>query len=247
MVLASSLCQGAFVEPTMGKENGKVVVLDFWASPYAMRTKIALREKGVEFEVQEEDLWNKSELLLKSNPVHEKVPVLIHNNIPICESLVQVQYIDETWTEAASFLPTDPQSRATARFWADYADKTISFDGGRKIWGNKKGEEQDKGIEEFFESLKVLENELGDKTYFGGETFGYVDIALVPFYSWFHALEECGDFSVEAACPKIVAWGKRCVERKSVADSLPESEKVYQQVLKLRQIFNVEQNECREH
>ncbi|XP_010501028.2 PREDICTED: glutathione S-transferase U28 [Camelina sativa] len=245
MVLASSLCQGACVEPTMGKESGKVVVLDFWASPYAMRTKIALREKGVEFEVQEEDLWNKSELLLKSNPVHEKVPVLIHNNTPISESLVQVQYIDETWTEGASFLPTDPQSRATARFWADFADKTISFDGGRKIWGNKIGEEQDKGIKEFLESLKALENELGDKSYFGGETFSYVDIALVPFYSWFYALEECGHFSVEAACPKIVAWGKRCVERKSVADSLPESEKVYQQVLKLRQIFGVE--ECSKH
>ncbi|CAL9218850.1 unnamed protein product [Arabidopsis halleri] len=224
----------------MGKENSKVVVLAFWASPYAMRTKIALREKGVEFEVQEEDLWNKSELLLRSNPVHKKVPVLIHNDTPISESLIQVQYIDETWTDAASFLPTDPQSRASARFWADFADKTISFEGGKKIWGNKKGEEQEKGKKEFLESLKVLEAELGDKPYFGGETFGYVDITLVPFYSWFYALEKCGDFSVEAECPKIVAWGKRCVERNSVAASLPESEKVYQQVLKLRQIFGVE-------
>lgn len=234
------LCVRELLEPTMGKENSKVVVLDFWASPYAMRTKVALREKGVEFEVQEEDLWNKSELLLKSNPVHKKVPVLIHNNTPISESLIQVQYIDETWTDAASFLPSDPQSRATARFWADYADKTISFEGGRKIWGNKKGEEQEKGKKEFLESLKVLEAELGDKSYFGGETFGYVDITLVPFYSWFYALEKCGDFSVEAECPKIVAWGKRCVERNSVAATLPESEKVYQQVLKLRQIFGVE-------
>ncbi|CAD5315458.1 unnamed protein product [Arabidopsis thaliana] len=116
----------------------------------------------------------------------------------------------------------------------------ISFEGGRKIWGNKKGEEQEKGKKEFLESLKVLEAELGDKSYFGGETFGYVDITLVPFYSWFYALEKCGDFSVEAECPKIVAWGKRCVERNSVAATLPESEKVYQQVLKLRQIFGVE-------
>lgn len=109
----------------MGKDNGKVVVLDFWASPYAMRTKIALREKGVEFEVQEEDLWNKSELLLKSNPIHKKVPVLIHESKPISESLVQVQYIDETWTDTAYLLPSDPQARATARFWSDFADKTV--------------------------------------------------------------------------------------------------------------------------
>ncbi|CAN8288078.1 unnamed protein product [Cochlearia groenlandica] len=225
----------------MGKENGKVVVLDFWASPYAMRTKIALLEKGVDFESQQEDLWNKSELLLKSNHVHKKVPVLIHDEQPISESLVQIQYIDETWTDAASFLPYDPCQRAQARFWADYADKTISFEGGKKIWGNKKGEEQEKGKKEFIDSLKVLERELGDKTYFGGETFGYVDITLVPFYSWFYALEKCGDFSVEIECPKIVSWGKRCVdERDSVATTLPEFEKVYQQVLKLRQIFGVE-------
>lgn len=109
----------------MGKENEKVVLLDFWASPYAMRTKIALREKGVEFETQQEDLWNKSELLLKSNPVHKKVPVLIHGGKPVSESLIQVQYIDETWTDAASFLPSDPQARANARFWADFAEKTV--------------------------------------------------------------------------------------------------------------------------
>lgn len=90
-----------------------------------MRTKIALRERGVEFETQEEDLWNKSELLLKSNPVHKKVPVLIHEDKPISESLIQVQYIDETWTDAASFLPSDPYQRAHAKFWADFADKTV--------------------------------------------------------------------------------------------------------------------------
>lgn len=114
------------VEPTMGKDNGKVVLLDFWASPYAMRTKIALREKGVDFEVQGEDLWNKSELLLKLNPVHKKVPVLIHNNTPISESLIQVQYINETWTDTASFLPSDPHARAIARFWTDFSDKTVT-------------------------------------------------------------------------------------------------------------------------
>ncbi|CAF2055902.1 BnaC02g45260D [Brassica napus] len=37
------------------------------------------------------------------------------------------------------------------------------------------------------------------------------------FYSGFYALEEYGDFSVEAQCPQIVAWGKMCY-------GLPESE-----------------------
>ncbi|XP_010534998.1 PREDICTED: glutathione S-transferase U28 [Tarenaya hassleriana] len=222
----------------MGKDN--VVVLDFWASPYGMRTKIALAEKGVEFETRQEDLWNKSELLLKSNPVHKKVPVLIHDDKPICESLVQVQYIDETWSKTGSFFPSDPYQRSQARFWADYADKKVSFEAGRKIWGTK-GEEQEQGKKELLESLKVLETELGDKAYFGGDSFGYVDITLVPFYSWFYALEKVGNFSVESECPKLFAWGKRCLlERESVSKSLPEPEKVYRQVLKLRKLFGIE-------
>ena len=65
---------------------------------------------------------------------------------------------------------------------------------GRKTWGAAKGEELEAAKKEFIEALKVLEGELGDKPYFGGEEFGYVDVALIPFYSWFHAYETCGNF-----------------------------------------------------
>ncbi|KAJ8631428.1 hypothetical protein MRB53_024751 [Persea americana] len=101
----------------------EVVVLGTWASPSVMRVTIALLEKGVEYGYEEEDLVNKSQLPLKSNPVHKKVPVLIHNGRPICESLIIVQYIEETWTKRSPLLPGDPYERADARFWADYIDK----------------------------------------------------------------------------------------------------------------------------
>ncbi|KAK5813054.1 hypothetical protein PVK06_028500 [Gossypium arboreum] len=101
----------------------EVVLLDFWLSMFGMRSRIALAEKGIKYEYEEEDLWNKSALLLQTNPVHKKIPVLIHNGKPICESLIQVQYIDEVWHDKAPLLPSDPYQKATARFWADYVDK----------------------------------------------------------------------------------------------------------------------------
>ena len=65
----------------------EVVLLGFWTSPYVMRVKIALLEKGIQFQYKEErDVFenqNKSDLLLKSNPIHKKVPVLVHNGKPI--------------------------------------------------------------------------------------------------------------------------------------------------------------------
>lgn len=107
----------------------EVTVVGWWCSPFSMRVVIALREKGVEFESIEEDptlaLANKSPLLLKMNPVHKKIPVLIHNGKPICESTIIVQYIDEVWPHTSPLLPPHPYDRARARFWADYVDKKV--------------------------------------------------------------------------------------------------------------------------
>lgn len=106
----------------------EVVLLDFWPSPFGMRVRIALAEKGIKYEYKEEELiGNKSPLLLQMNPVHKKIPVLIHNGKPVCESLIAVQYIDEVWSDRSPLLPSDPYQRAQARFWADYVDKKVPF------------------------------------------------------------------------------------------------------------------------
>ena len=103
-----------------------VKVLGSWASPFVLRARIALHLKSVNYEYIEENLLEStSELLLKSNPVFKKVPVLIHGDKPICESLIIVQYIDEVWSSAPSILPSDPHERATARFWAAYLDEKV--------------------------------------------------------------------------------------------------------------------------
>ena len=103
-----------------------MTLLGFWASPVAMRVRIALAEKGVMFEYKEQSMRHKSALLLEMNPVHKKIPVLIHDGKPICESLVIVQYnIDEMWNQSP-LLPSDPYERARSMFWADFVDQKVS-------------------------------------------------------------------------------------------------------------------------
>ena len=58
---------------------GEVVLLDFWPSMFGMRVRIALAEKGIRYEYKEEDLKNKSPLLLEMNPINKQIPVFIHN------------------------------------------------------------------------------------------------------------------------------------------------------------------------
>ena len=102
-------------------------LLDFWPSMFGMRVRIALAEKGVAYEYMEQDLRNKSPLLLQMNPVYKKIPVLVHNGRPICESSIIVQYIDEVWKDKAPLLSSDPYQRAQARFWVDFIDKKVTL------------------------------------------------------------------------------------------------------------------------
>ncbi|EOY13714.1 Glutathione S-transferase TAU 21, putative [Theobroma cacao] len=139
------------------------------------------------------------------NPIHKKVPVLIHKERPICESLILLEYIDEI------------------------------FAIGSKLWTSA-SDEAKKAAKELVENLKTLEEELGEKPYFGGDTFSFVDFALIAFSSFFHSFETLGNFSMEAECPRLVAWANRCMERESVSKSLFDKFKTHEAVLGLKKM-----------
>ncbi|KAA8524097.1 hypothetical protein F0562_010472 [Nyssa sinensis] len=216
----------------------EVMLLNSGLSPFGMRVRIALAEKGVHYQSKEEDMNNRSPLLLKMNPVHKKIPVLIHNGKPICESLIIVQYIDEVWKDKSPLLPSHPYQRAHARFWADYVDNKI-YSFGRTACLST-GEAKEGARKELIECFKLVEAELGDKPYFEDETLGIVDIALIPVYSWFYAFEMFCNFSVAVECPKIMAWVKRCMEKESVSKTLVDQHKVYNFLLERRKKLGVE-------
>jgi len=224
-----------------------VKVLGTERSPFAMRVLIALEEKGVKYEYQEEDLPNnKSELLLQMNPVYKKVPVLIHNGKPICESLIILQYIDEVWG-SKQFLPAKPYDRALARFWADFVDKKFLESGMRIV--KSKDEALEDAKRDMLENLQSLEGALKDMSaggalpFFGGKEFGFLDIAFIPFYaSWFHAFQTIGNFKTafETEYPLLDAWVKRCMKRDSVKKILPSSDKILDRALQIRKKFVVD-------
>ncbi|GJM98108.1 hypothetical protein PR202_ga15085 [Eleusine coracana subsp. coracana] len=216
-----------------------LVLLDFWVSPFGQRCRIALAEKGLPYEYSEQELLGtKSELLLRSNPIHKKIPVLIHDGRPVNESLVILNYLEEAFPDAPPLLPADPYARAQARFWAAYSDKV--YEVGSRLWKTK-GEAQSQARAEMLQVLGNLDGELGEKPFFAGEKFGFVDLALVPFMPWLTpSFERYGGFSVAEVAPRLAAWADRCMERESVAKTLYPGEKVDEFITLLKKKYGIE-------
>ncbi|XP_010325821.1 probable glutathione S-transferase [Solanum lycopersicum] len=200
---------------------GDVKLLGLWYSPFSHRVEWALKFKGVQYEFIEQDLQNKSPILLESNPIYKKVPVLIHNGKPICESIVILEYIDEVF-EGPSILPKDPYNRALARFWVKFfEDKGPSMRKSILL----KGEEQEKAKEEVFEMLRILDNELKGKKFFVGDKFGFVDIVANAGALWLGVLEEVSGVVLvtKEKFPNFCVWrDEYCTQNKEYLPSRDE-------------------------
>ncbi|GKV20322.1 hypothetical protein SLEP1_g30467 [Rubroshorea leprosula] len=147
-----------------------VLLLDFWASPFCMRAKVALAEKGVAYEAREEDLFGgKSELLLKPNPICQKVPVLFHNGKPLCESTVISTR--PGLLHCSHLVLTLELKLVSGQITLTKRLPTLCYN----TWSSK-GEAPEEAKREFIDILKQLEGELGEKDFFGGDAFGFVDI-----------------------------------------------------------------------
>ncbi|KAL1334614.1 hypothetical protein AAHE18_11G189400 [Arachis hypogaea] len=169
-------------------DGDSVKLIGFWGSPAVLRVKWALAVKGIECQYVEEDLSNnKSDMLLKYNPVYKKVPILVHQGKPLAESLLILDYIDETWKQNP-LLPHSPYERALVRFWSKFVDDkcmptvVAAF--------SNVGEEQQKAAEEARENLKKLEVGLEGKRFFGGDNIGFADIAIGWLPYWIGIVEE---------------------------------------------------------
>src|ERR1700733_7601529 len=77
--------------------------------PYVQRGVIALTEKGVAFERIDIDLANKPEWFLALSPLG-KTPGLQVGDVPIFESAVILEYLEET--QPSQLHPADPLVRA---------------------------------------------------------------------------------------------------------------------------------------
>ncbi|HEY1982115.1 MAG TPA: glutathione S-transferase family protein, partial [Xanthobacteraceae bacterium] len=91
--------------------------------PYVQRAVIALTEKGVPFERVDIDLANKPDWFLTISPLR-KTPVLMVGGDAIFESVVILEYLEET--QAGRLHPADALARAEHRSWIEFGSAVLN-------------------------------------------------------------------------------------------------------------------------
>src|ERR687886_344909 len=122
---------------------------------------MVLHEKGIDFDIYEVDLRNKSDEFVSVSP-YGKVPVLVINGTSLYESNVVNEYLDEVY-ETPRLMPTSPEQRALARSWMAFADEYFFPTIFRVRIGPERGfsEEQiQEAKEKLGEALRRLEHQL---------------------------------------------------------------------------------------
>ena len=98
------------------------------ASTCSKKVRMTLYEKGVGFESRLLNLQKFEQhdpAYLALNPAGV-VPTLVHRGVPITESSIIVEYVDESFVGRA-LSPADPAGRARMRYWLKFSDN-VAYD-----------------------------------------------------------------------------------------------------------------------
>jgi len=206
----------------MGEAVDQIQLVSAEVCPFAQRSRIALLEKELSFELVEISLDNKPDWFAKVSP-YSKVPVLLHGDTAIYESTVINEYLDEI-KPGPNLLPESPVRRAYARIWIDF-DNTRIVPLFYKVLLAQDEQTQTQLKRGMSDGLQHLEREgfPGFKAgpfWFGGKV-SLVDIAMYPHFERFNVLKHYRDIEIPDSCQKIHTW----LEAMKALPSVQQTEK----------------------
>jgi glutathione S-transferase len=179
--------------------------------PYVQRAVIALTEKGVAFERIDIDLANKPEWFLAISPLG-KTPVLLVGEVPIFESAVILEYLEET--QPKPLHPADPLARAEHRGWIEFGSAVLSDIAG--FYSTPDEATFKAKSAQLEQKFARLEARIKAALWFDGENFSLVDAVFGPVFRYFDVFDEITDFGILAGKPKLARWRKSLAARPSV-------------------------------
>jgi glutathione S-transferase len=184
-----------------------ITLYDADRCPYCARVRIALAEKGIEYETVEVDLDDRPAWIYEKNPLG-RVPVLEEDTFLLAESAVIDEYLDDRYPDPPLW-PADPADRALGRLLVFRCDELS-----RPYYAVRRGE--DAARERLDAALATLDAVLQEQEFLSGREFGLADIAYVP---WILRARDRMEVDLERF-PALAEWVGRLEQRPSIAAEL---------------------------
>lgn len=186
--------------------------------PFSHRCRIVLYEKGMDFEVIDVDLANKTEDLAVLNP-YGSVPVLVERDLVLSEANIINEYIDERFPHP-QLMPADPVMRARARLFLYSFEKDLfshikDLESTDEVVANK-------ARKTIRDNLTQLVPIFSKQNYLLGDEYSMLDVAVTPL------LWRLGHYGIEMpnqAAP-LLKYAERLFARPLYAEAMTPSEKV---------------------
>lgn len=196
----------------------KLEIFSASVCPYAQRSRLALLEKGLEFDLIEIDLQNKPDWFTQVSP-YSKVPVLRYGNDRVWESSIINEYLEDAFPEPP-LLPHEPGLRAIARIWIDFANTKFTPAFYKLLLSQESQVQQDwaEALHQHFlfmeyEGLRSL-SESGP--YWLGDSLSLVDLSIYPWFERLPALEYYRGVAIPPDCVRLREWWIAMQNRESV-------------------------------
>lgn len=206
-----------------------MILFEHPLSPYSQKVKIALREKGLPFELKvPEGLGSGAGYSADFSGASPRVevPALIDGDTRVFDSTIILEYLEDQYPSVA-LRPGSAVERARARMIEDAMDTHYEAINWGLIEIRFMGRMDDamaarlrgRAAEQTAAWRRWLNVELGDALWFGGAHFGWADLCVVPYLN-------C---SASFGCPPepgspLAAWLARVNARPAVASTAAEAE-----------------------
>jgi glutathione S-transferase len=183
--------------------------------PYVQRAVIALTEKDVSFERIDIDLADKPDWFVKLSPLG-KTPVLLVGDTAVFESVVILEYLEET--QEKPLHPADALRRAEHRAWIEFGSAVLNDIAGlyaapdEAVFKAKAAQ-----LEARFARLEAR---TVAASWFDGAGFSLVDAVFGPVFRYFDVFDTIGDFGILAGKPKLARWREALAAQPSVRSAV---------------------------
>ena len=199
-------------------------------SSYAMKVKIALVEKGIEFQpiVPDGMMTGATNAAFVDASPRAEIPALVDGDTKVFDSTIIMEYLEDKWPNPP-LLPRSPADRARVRMIEDVMDCLYEPNN----WGlgevlrfkRATGPQADKMVAFSRENVTKLQawlnRELGSRPWFNGDAFGWGDVACAPYIA-----RSAVSGHPPPAGSALAGWLERASARPSVAKAVDQMKQV---------------------